>query len=344
VWQIQPVTFSQTYSNFSGASGLTLNGNSTLSGSVLRLAAMSATQTGSAFLTNPIAIGPDTSISTRWVARIHGTPDGREGLAFIIQGNAPTAIGTGGSGLGYGGMARSVAMEIDNRATTGDPDGNHLGILTNGNVTTHLATYSPGWDLEDGNSHTFWVDYDGPANQLRVYAASGNITQRPATPVMTANIDLPALVVDGQAWLGFSAASGSSARNNHDIESWSLTVNAFSLPVPPLLADPGNPTNSVGTAANLQMEATDANGDLLTWSASGLPPGLTINPASGLISGIPTSAGVHAATVTVTDGNTDPVSVNFSWTINHLLTFNRCPAPQWSKAPSSRLRLKPPVV
>ncbi|PYM10899.1 MAG: hypothetical protein DME18_15410, partial [Verrucomicrobia bacterium] len=87
-----------------------------------------------------------------------------------------------------------MAVEIDNYQGPGDPNANHIGILSNGNVVAHLGTFTPGWDLEDGQSHTVWVEYDGPANELRVYAAQGIVSQRPANPVLTASIDLPALV------------------------------------------------------------------------------------------------------------------------------------------------------
>ena len=319
-WLIQPVTFNRNYNTFNGAGGLTLNSNAALVADVLRLTPNLANRVGSAFISNSIPIGPNTSISTRWVYRIHGTANGGEGLAFIIQGNGPTSIGSGGGGLGYGGMLRSVAVEIDNAQGTGDPNANHLGILTNGVVTSHRATNTPAWDLENELSHTLWVDYDGPANQLRVYAAQGDVAVRPPSPALTAAIDLPALVVDGQAWLGFSGGTGSTA-NNHDIESWSVTVNAFALLAPPVLTGPDNMTNVLGYPLNFQMQATDPNGDLLTWSATNLPNGLSINPSSGLISGTPTVLGVFSVIVTVTDSNTPPVSTNFSWTINDLLAI-----------------------
>src|SRR6185436_13460025 len=99
--------------------GLRLNGNAALSGSALRLTTNVANQAGSAFLSSPLAIGPNSSINTRFVFRIHGTADGGDGLTFVIQGNAATSLGSVGAGLGYEGIGRSLAIEVDNFAGTG---------------------------------------------------------------------------------------------------------------------------------------------------------------------------------------------------------------------------------
>jgi len=53
-----------------------------------------------------------------------------------------------------------------------------------------------------------------------------------------------------------------------------------------------------------------------TWSASGLPPGLSISSSSGLISGTPTTAGSYSVTVTARDTANVSGSTSFSWTIN----------------------------
>ncbi|MGZ8899997.1 MAG: putative Ig domain-containing protein, partial [Limisphaerales bacterium] len=318
-WAVQPVTFSASYGNFAGASGLTINGNAAVSSGVLRLTPAVNTQAGSSYLTAPNTIGPDTSLSTRLVYRIHGAADGADGMAFVIQGTRPSALGATGAGLGYDGVGQSLAVEIDNYAGTGDPNANHLGILSNGSVTTHLATATPAWDLEDGTSQTLWVDYDGPANQLRVFVAPGAVTQKPANPVMTANVDLRALV-GSQAWFGFSAGTG-GLNNNHDVESWNLSLNAFALPGTPVLTIPADRLSVVGSAVTYQMEASDPNGDLLTWSATGLPSGVSISGTSGLISGTPTVPGVYTPVVRVTDGNTAPVSSAFTWTVNAQLAL-----------------------
>ncbi len=83
------------------------------------------------------------------------------------------------------------------------------------------------------------------------------------------------------------------------------------------VTNPGNQTSTTGAAVSLQINATDsASGQTLTYSASGLPAGLSINSSSGLISGTPTTAGTSSATVTATDTTGAKGSASFSWTVN----------------------------
>ncbi len=55
--------------------------------------------------------------------------------------------------------------------------------------------------------------------------------------------------------------------------------------VSPVVVNPGTQNNQVGDPVSLQIVATDQNDDQLTYEAQGLPPGLSINPNTGLISG-----------------------------------------------------------
>jgi hypothetical protein len=88
---------------------------------------------------------------------------------------------------------------------------------------------------------------------------------------------------------------------------------------PPIIVNPGNQTSNLGSTVTLAVSASDADGDPLNWSAVNLPPGLSINPSTGLISGTltgSTPAGTpYSVTLFVSDGqNTD--SVSFLWTVN----------------------------
>jgi Zn-dependent metalloprotease len=81
--------------------------------------------------------------------------------------------------------------------------------------------------------------------------------------------------------------------------------------------NPGSRTGTVGTATSLQLTATDsAAGQTFTWSATGLPAGLTISSSTGLISGTPTTAATYTVTATATDTTGASGSATFSWTIN----------------------------
>ncbi len=83
----------------------------------------------------------------------------------------------------------------------------------------------------------------------------------------------------------------------------------------PTLSNPGNRTSARGAAISLKLTASDPNGDPITFSALGLPTGLTVNPASGVISGTPTTAGVFKASVTASDPTALVTTQYFTWTI-----------------------------
>jgi hypothetical protein len=82
------------------------------------------------------------------------------------------------------------------------------------------------------------------------------------------------------------------------------------------VTNPGNQTGTVGTPISLQMSATDSqSGQTFTWSATGLPAGLSIS-SSGLISGTPTTANTYNVTVTAKDTTGATGSASFTWTIS----------------------------
>ena len=81
----------------------------------------------------------------------------------------------------------------------------------------------------------------------------------------------------------------------------------------PTVTSPGAQAWKAGLAVNVQVAASDPDSDPLTFSAAGLPSGVTIS-TSGLLSGKPKAAGSGTATVTVSDG-IGTASTTFTWTV-----------------------------
>jgi len=98
-------------------------------------------------------------------------------------------------------------------------------------------------------------------------------------------------------------------------QQWTLPSGGAANTV--TVTSPGNQTTTVGAAAGVQIHASDsAAGQTLTYSASGLPAGLSINASTGLISGTPTATGTSNVTVTAKDGTGATGSTSFTWTVN----------------------------
>lgn len=85
------------------------------------------------------------------------------------------------------------------------------------------------------------------------------------------------------------------------------------------LIPPGDQISGVGQAVSVQIDATTSNaGATLDYQATGLPDGLAVDTATGLISGAPTTTGSSDVTLTVTDSTGDTASTDFTWTVAYV--------------------------
>jgi len=91
----------------------------------------------------------------------------------------------------------------------------------------------------------------------------------------------------------------------------------------PMIVSPGDQTSAEGDVVTLQILASDPDGDPLTFTAVGLPPGLSFNQATGTVTGaLPfVAAGVYLVTPCVSDGSLSSCAV-FTWTV---VNTNRLP-------------------
>jgi hypothetical protein len=85
----------------------------------------------------------------------------------------------------------------------------------------------------------------------------------------------------------------------------------------PVVADVDDQHSTAGDQVTLQIEATDPDGDALTYAADGLPPGLGIDPATGEITGTidqgAEAGSPYQVTVTVTDEHGATGATSFAW-------------------------------
>ncbi|WP_329059293.1 protease pro-enzyme activation domain-containing protein [Amycolatopsis sp. NBC_01480] len=82
------------------------------------------------------------------------------------------------------------------------------------------------------------------------------------------------------------------------------------------VTNPGDQSSQPGDTVSLPIKATDSAASAkLTYAASGLPAGLAIDPATGVITGKPTTQAVSNVTVTVTDDTKASGNTAFKWTV-----------------------------
>jgi hypothetical protein len=118
----------------------------------------------------------------------------------------------------------------------------------------------------------------------------------------------------GSATAGQRYCFAVSAYNSSVEGPMSNEVCGFSN-APPTLQNPGSRSSTVGQATTLQLVGSDPEGQPLTYSATGLPAGLSLGWNTGFISGTPTAAGTYSVTARDSDGVLLSAPQAFTWTV-----------------------------
>jgi hypothetical protein len=155
-----------------------------------------ANETRSAFYSTPVAVGRFATDFTL----LDGNPNG--GVTFAVQGNSANSVGSGGTGLGYGGMAKSVAVGL-----TTLNGGSQVELGQNGAFGTATDLTASGIDLRSGHPINVHIEYDGSTLTVTETDSTtlGAATPTSATQTYSVNI---ASIVGSSGYVGFTGADG----------------------------------------------------------------------------------------------------------------------------------------
>ncbi|MEM7255522.1 MAG: putative Ig domain-containing protein, partial [Pseudomonadota bacterium] len=173
---------------------------------------------------------------------------------------------------------------------------------------------------DDGDTASLPIVASDPENDPLTFSATGlppGLSIDPASGLIAGIIDNGGVPGDFSVSVSVTDDPSDASRAVSVPFTWTVTVNA-----PPSVTSPGDQINDDGDTVSVPIVASDPESDPLTFGATGLPPGLSIDPASGLISGTIDNGGVPGdfnISVSVTDDPSDAsraVSTNFIWSIN----------------------------
>ena len=223
------------YCNFGSVAGLQLNGNAAQVLTTLRLSTNATNQDSSAFRTATLPLTATTSFHTHFQFVLTPTVnDQADGVVFVLQNDArgDTALGGNGGGIGYGNanggtaITPSVEVELDTYQNTWDPNANHVGVMINGDQTTHVAVATPTFALASATPIDVWIDYTAATTTLQVFLSNTGGT-KPATALLTTAAVNVFTTVGAAGYFGFTGSTGGSSETQV-LNSWILSLEGLS--------------------------------------------------------------------------------------------------------------------
>ncbi len=142
---------------------------------------------------------------------------------------------------------------------------------------------------------------------------SVNITTVIPTTIFVTGVDLN----NGKTWrYGVDKVSQTYLTQEGSANGAVASTASISANRAPTLSGISNQTSAEGAATSIALNFNDADNDIVGFSATNLPPGLAIDPATGKISGTAAfgTEGTYTVNVVLSDGQTK-ARQSFIWTI-----------------------------
>ena len=210
------------------------------------------------------------------------------------------------------------------------PDVSADGDPATGYVIYFSGPPTPGWQVVGGTSAAApaWAALIALANASArcggasvgfanpaLYEAAATAYSTDFNDITSGTNDMTGAFGLYPAGSGYDMATGLGSPNATALVQ-SLCTDAIAL------ANPGSQRTTVKTTVSLQIKAADTRGAAVTYKATGLPSGLTINGSSGRITGRPKRMGTSTVTITVADAAGTTAQTTFGWTVQGAPTLS----------------------
>ncbi len=195
------------------------------------------------------------------------------------------------------------------------PQPNQLPSINSTPTTTAIS----------GQQYSYDVDAIDPDNDVLEYSfdtAPVGMTINPLTGLINW---IPA---DTQAGTNPVVVRVDDGNDGSVTQSYSIDVTVVIVNQPPTITSAPVTAAEEGMVYNYDVNASDPNGDTLTFSLDTAPSGMTIDASSGLISWIPsnTQIGDNDVVIRVVDGNGGFATQSFSITVTAAPPVNQPPS------------------
>lgn len=262
--------------------------------------------------------GVEYPAASQYVTAVGGTSLSRAG--GTPRGWSESVWGTSSGGNGAGSGCSAYTSKPSWQADTGCAKRTVADVSAVADPATGLAVY-------DSYQASGWNVYGGTSASAPIVAAVYALAGTPATGSYPSSYPYAHTASLNDVTSGANGSCGSSylctAKSGYDgptglgtPQGTAAFTGGTSGGNTVTVTNPGNRNTTVNTATSLQIQATDsAGGQTLTYSATGLPPGLSINSSTGLISGTPSTAGTYNVTASAKDTTNASGSTSFTWTV-----------------------------